>query len=127
MPDPKKKPFMQLSPRQQVLDADARKTGKNLADYRDGESYEALKDAKGAVGHVESKDLSILKEGMSPWIGKQANSDEVPRYREKMEAEYDSVKNRDRRRAGQPTGYDAAMRGVVRPRLATTPMFQKKK
>lgn len=120
MPDPKKPltpkqlktaPVV-TSPRQQVLDASARETGSDLAGFRDGESYELLKDAKAAVGHVESKPLSKMHEGLYPWIGKQATGEEVPRYQTTMEGQYDKKKDEERQYKGKPTGYDAAMRGA---------------
>lgn len=125
-----------VSPRQQVLDASARETGSDLAGYRDGESYELLKDAKAAVGYVGNKPLSKLSEGVYPWLGKRASGDEVPRYQKVMESEYDKVKEADLRKADKPTGYDAAMRGTPATpvstadarkadlkRLKTVPMF----
>jgi hypothetical protein len=102
-------PYKQ-SPRQRVLDSSAVSDGENLAGYRDGESYEMLKNAKASVGHVRDSPLSKAKEGVFPWIGNQANSDESPRYRKKMEEAYDKVKEKDLKRDGRPTGYDAALR-----------------
>jgi len=151
MPDSKKMTVKQMkaapvvSPRQQVLDGSARETGHSLANYRDGESYELLKDAKAGVGHVGNKPLGKLTENIFPWLGKRAMGDEVPRYQKTMEAEYDKVKEKDLRKAGKPTGYDASMRDtpatpvstadamkadqakkMATKKLSSTPMFQKK-
>ncbi len=156
MPDPKKPltpkqlktaPVV-MTPRQRVLDGSARETGASLAEYRDGESYEMLKDAKAATGHVLNKSLaspdSKVKEGLFPWLGRQAAGDEVARYQKTMESEYDKVKTTYLRRDGKPTGYDAAMRGtpstlmssadalakkkpLTARQVSTAPMFEKKK
>lgn len=152
MPDPKKPvSIKQLktapvvnSPRQRVLDSSARETGANLAGYRDGESYEMLKNAKAGVGHVQNSSLTKVSEGVFPWIGKQAMPDEADRYRKTMEAAYDETKEQIARKDGRPTGYDAAMRGtpsssmssaealakkkpLTAKQVATAPMFEKKK
>lgn len=156
MPDPKKPltpkqlktaPVV-MTPRQRALDRDARSTGYGLAEYRDGESYELLKEAKGAVGHVESGKLTNLKEGLFPWPGKSAMKEETPRYQKTMEDAYWKGKEKSLRRDGNPSGYDASMRGtpatpvstadamkadqakkkpLTAKQVSTAPMFEKKK
>jgi hypothetical protein len=108
MPDPKS------TPRQRLLDVDAVKTGRNLAGYRDGESYEMLKSANAGVGSLGRK-MDSAQQGVYPWVGRVAEGAESPRYKAAMEGAYWETKGADRKKAGQPTGYDAAMRGVVKP------------
>jgi hypothetical protein len=108
MPDPKN------TPRQRLLDVDAKKTGQNLAGYRDGESYEMLKGANTGVGSLGRK-MRTVQQGISPWLGKVAEGAEVPRYKEAMASAYWESKATDRKKNSEPTGYDAAMRGVVKP------------
>lgn len=107
------------------MDAHAKEKGADLAEFRDGESHKMLQEAKSRVGSGRMTGNGLTDSWESP--SNNAMADERGRYVATMEKSYDAKKEKSLRRAGQPTGYDAAMRGVVRPRLATTPMFQKKK
>jgi hypothetical protein len=121
-------PDVKPSPRQQLLDESAAKTGRNLAGYRDGESWELLKDASNAVGYIENGNLEKLKRGLFPWGGNSASPSEVPRYRATMKESYEQVKASDIRKKGDPTGSDAAMRsGYSSSDLASSGAAMRKK
>lgn len=101
------------TPRQRVLDTHARDAGRNLSEFPDGESYRMLQQAKSRVGSKAMTGSGLVDSWDSPATGTTAG--ETAQYRAKMEQSYNAGKTAKAKAAGQPTGYDAAMRGVVKP------------
>jgi hypothetical protein len=132
MPDPKKKPFMQLSPRQRVLDEEtteqrdsrlarvAKRRGQEMADWGEGTASD--------LAARERKSISGRTRGVNGHEYGMMNESETPVFEKRMSDAMASDLEKRRKQDGKPTGYDAAMRGVVTPRPKMTPsMFQKKK
>jgi hypothetical protein len=79
----------------------------------DGQSYQMLQQAKARVGSKAMTGNGLVDSWDSPATG--TTGEETSRYRRTLEQSYDAGKTARARSAGNPTGYDAAMRGVVKP------------
>lgn len=87
---------------------------------------------KDASAIAEKDRASLKNRGVGPGGHNYAlmNDSETPAFEKRMSGSMSAELEAQRKRDGKSTGYDAAMRDTPapkRPRLATTPMFQKKK
>lgn len=123
MPDDKKESLRNLksaplvSPRQRVLDAEAREHGRNMSEFLDGGSQKLLEAAKNRVGDAGATGNGFIDSYESGM--RSAGPDEAPRFKSIMDAAYWKGKEANRKRDRLPNGYDASMRDTPASPVST--------